>query len=213
MKKSLLGLALAVGFVSSAHAQLHRHSSSFAGIKAGGSASTFLGDDAQNMQHVFGFNAGLFASLALSQPFSLQPEILYSMKGAQTPAGYLTQSSVWLNYVDIPVAFRANTKDGFFLEAGPQVGFLINAKSDATGEKINVKSAYNSVDFGFVVGAGYQPMKGGLGIGARYNGGFQSILKDPTDGSVALDAKNSAFQLYITYSRSTKHKPTKRKDQ
>jgi hypothetical protein len=215
MKKSLLSLAVAALAVSSAHAQLHYRSNSFAGIKAGGSAASFIGDDAKNLQYVYGYQAGLFANLALSRPFSVQPELLYSMKGAQTPAGYLTQSSVWLNYIDVPVAFRATTKDGLFLEAGPQIGFLISAKSDASGEKVSVKSDYKSVDVGFVLGAGYQPLKGGLGIGGRYNAGFNTPLKDAIDSrTLTPDLRNSAFQVYLTYSRPTVHKkPNKKKEQ
>jgi hypothetical protein len=134
------------------------------------------------------------------------------MKGAQTPAGYLTQSSVWLNYIDVPVAFRATTNDGLFLEAGPQVGFLINAKSDASGEKVSVKSDYKSVDFGFVLGLGYQPLKGGLGFGGRYNAGFDTTLKDAADSQApTLDWHNSAFQVYLTYSRPTLHKKSNKK--
>lgn len=212
MKKSILSLAIATLAVSSAHAQLHRRSNSFAGLKAGGSAASFIGDNAKNMQYVYGYQAGLFANLALSRPFSLQPELLYSMKGAQTPAGYLTQSSVWLNYIDIPVAFRATTKDGFFLEAGPQIGFLINAKSDASGEKVSVKSEYKSVDIGFVLGLGYQPLEGGLGIGGRYNAGFDTVTKDAADSQVLTpDWRNGAFQVYLTYSRPTLHKNSKKK--
>jgi hypothetical protein len=212
MKKSLLSLALAALAISSANAQLHYRSSSFAGIKAGGAAASFIGDDAKNMQYVYGFQAGLFANLALSRPFSIQPELLYSMKGSQTPAAYLTQSTVWLNYIDLPVAFRATTKDGLFLEAGPQVSFLINAKSDFTGEKVSVKSDYKPVDIGFVLGAGYQPLKGGLGIGGRYNAGFNTALKDVADSRVLTpDLRNSAFQVYLTYSRPTLHKKTNKK--
>ncbi|MBO2012060.1 porin family protein [Hymenobacter negativus] len=213
MKKSLLSLAIATLAVSGAHAQLHSRSNSFAGFKAGGSAASFVGDGAKNMQYVYGFQAGLFANLALNRPFSIQPELLYSMKGAKTPAGYITQSSIWLNYIDVPVAFRATTKDGLFLEAGPQVSFLINAKSDASGEKVSVKNSYKFVDVGFVLGAGYQPLKGGLGIGGRYNAGFGTALKAATDSRVVTpDLRNSAFQVYLTYSRPTIHKRTKKKE-
>ncbi|GAB3581500.1 porin family protein [Hymenobacter daeguensis] len=212
MKKSLLSLAVAALAVSSAHAQLHYRSASFAGVKAGGSVASFVGDDAKNLQNVYGFHAGLFANLALGRPFSLQPELLYSMKGAQTPAAYITQSTVWLNYIDVPVAFRATTKAGLFLEAGPQISFLINAKSDASGEKVSVKSDYKPVDVGFVLGAGYQPLKGGLGIGGRYTAGFETALKDATDSRVLTpDLRNSAFQVYLTYSRPTMHKKTSKK--
>lgn len=211
MKKILLPLSLAVFGAGTAQAQLHSHSSSFVGVKVGGSAATFEGDAAKNARFVYGFNAGVFANLALAQPFTLQPELLFSMRGVKGPAG-LSDASVWLNYIDIPVLLRASTQSGFFAEAGPQVGFLLTAKSDALGEKVNVRDAYQSVDLGYVLGVGYQPPKGGLGIGGRYNASFLSVFKNSDDGTVAPDARNSVFQVYLSYSPKTIHKPKKRKE-
>lgn len=210
MRKSLLILS-AVCFATTAHAQLHSRNSSYAGLKIGGSAATFSGDVPTNMRPLYGLNGGIFVHLPLGRPFSVQPEVLYSMKGAQNPA-YYNDVTTWLNYIDVPVSFRAATSQGFFLEAGPQLGILLTAKSDATGEKVNVKSAYRPVDFGFVLGAGYQPRKGGLGIGGRYNASFDTILKGGADGTIAANTQNSVFQVFLTYSRPTFHKPTKRKD-
>jgi hypothetical protein len=210
MRKSLLILS-AVFFATTVHAQLHSRSTSYAGLKLGGSAATITGDVPANMRYVYGLSGGLFVHLPLSRPFSVQPELLYSMKGYRSPASY-PDASTWLNYIDVPVAFRAATSAGLFVEAGPQLGILLTAKSDATGEKANVKSLYRPVDFGFVLGAGYQPRKGGLGIGGRYNASFNTVLKDGADGTVAGNAQNSAFQVFLTYSRPTYHKSTKRKD-
>ena len=210
MRKALLILS-ATFFAATAHAQLHSRNSSYAGLKVGGSVATFSGDVPTHMRYVTGLSGGLFVHLPLSSPFSVQPELLYSMKGAQNPASY-NDATTWLSYIDVPVAFRAATSQGFFVEAGPQLGILLTAKSDETGEKINVKSKYRPVDLGFVLGVGYQPRKGGLGIGGRYNATFDTILKDATDGTVAGNLQNSAFQVFLTYSRPTYHKPNKRKD-
>ncbi len=212
MKNSLLVLSAAL-LATTAHAQLHSRSSAYAGLKIGGSAATFTGAVPANMRMVYGLNGGLFVHLPLSRPFSVQPELLYSMKGAMNPAYNYTDVTTWLNYIDVPVAFRASTSQGFFAEAGPQLGILLTAKSDATGEKVNVKSAYRPVDLGFVLGVGYQSPKGGLGIGGRYNAGFDTALKDGPDGMVASNIRNSVLQVFLTYSRPKYHKPTKRKAQ
>lgn len=206
-RKILLSLVLAAGFTSTAHAQLNFHSGSFMGLKAGGTAATFTGDKAKSERFVYGANAGIFANLVLNRPFSLQSELLYSMKGGKAPAN-ISDASRWLNYLDVPVALRATTRNGFFLEAGAQVGFLLSAQSNATGEKLNVKNEYRSTDLGYLLGLGYQPRKGGLGIGGRYNIGLLSVFKAPLDGTDAADLRNNALQIYLTYSR---HEPRRTK--
>jgi opacity protein-like surface antigen len=200
MKKVLLTLVVATACIGTSQAQLHSRSQSYAGLKVGGSAAMYTGDNTRNLWFVYGLHGGLFANLALAKPFSIQPEVLYSMKGVKdnsTPVE-ITQR---LTYIDVPVAFRASASD-FFVEAGPQAGFLLSAKSDATGENVNVKSNFRSVDFGYILGVGYQPQRGGLGISGRYNGGFLSVAKDPIDGTEAADVRNSVFQVSLTYSKS-----------
>jgi hypothetical protein len=209
IKKTLLTFGALTCFAGTSHAQLHSHSTSFVGVKAGGSAATFVGDNTQYLRYAYGFNAGVFANLALARPFSIQPELLFSMRGAQAQAG-VSDAFVWLNYLDVPVALRATANAGFYAEAGPQLGLLLTAKTDATGEKMDVKGAYRDIDLGYLLGVGYQPPKGGLGIGGRYNGSFLSVYKAPEDGTDAMDQRNSVFQLYLTYSPSQYHKPKKK---
>ena len=50
--------------------------------------------------------------------------------------------------------------EGFSLEAGPQIGFLMSAKmkaeSGGDSEEIDVKDDLKSIDFGINFGAGYK---------------------------------------------------------
>lgn len=212
MKKILLPLVLATFVVSSAQAQLHSKSNSFVGVKVGGTAATFVGDLAKNERFVYGLNAGLFASLDLGQPFSVQPELLFSMKGDKAPASFSDAQTI-LTYIDLPVALRYTSEGGLFAEAGPQAGYLLSAKyTNPIGEKVDAKDAFRKIDAGFLVGAGYQPRKGGLGVGARYNGSVLSAPKDLPDGT-SVSLRNSAIQLYVTYSPTHYHKPRKRSQQ
>lgn len=204
MKRLFITLAALALAHSAAHAQLHSRSSSYVGLKLGGSAASYGGDMAQYDRTVYGGHAGVFASLALSRPFTLQPEILYSMKGTMGQAA-VSDATERLGYLDIPVALRANL-NSLFVEAGPQVGFLLSAKYTNGGESVSVRKARRDVDFGYLLGVGYQPVKGGLGIGGRYNAGFLSVYTNPLDGSDAADVHNSVFQLYVTYSANKYHK-------
>ena len=66
---------------------------------------------------------------------------------------------------------------------------------------VDRKAFYNTLDFGYLAGLGYQ-RKSGPGIGVRYNGGFTNVEKSRTVGNVTVqnNIRNSAFQLYLMYS-------------
>lgn len=194
MKKTLFTLALLAGLTGAAQAQ---RSNVSLGIKAGPSYSGFAGAQATNYESVFGFHAGVFANIGLTDLFAFQPEIIYSQKGAKVSNIDLTTR---LNYVDIPLSFHVNA-DGLFFEAGPQLGILLAAQDKAGSVSVDRKPIYNTLDFGYLAGLGYQ-RKTGPGIGLRYNGGFTNVEKSRTAGTVTVqdNIRNSAFQLYLTYS-------------
>jgi hypothetical protein len=204
MKKTILFLTLGLGLSTAAQAQYRGRGGNVSlGIKAGASLSSFVGADANTLganayEYRFGFNAGVFANIGFAKLFAFQPELLYSQKGAKLDNN--SDIGIRMHYVDVPLAFHVNT-DGFFFEAGPQVGFLVAAKSEVGSTSVDVKNSYKSVDFGYLAGLGYQ-LKHGLGIGLRYNGAFTNFPNSTTIGSVTVQPRrrNSAFQLYATYS-------------
>ncbi|UOQ66780.1 porin family protein [Hymenobacter volaticus] len=193
MKKLLFSLLLLVGSVGAVQAQ----SDVSLGLKAGGTLSSFSGKQATNDKNTFGFHGGAFANIGFTDLFAFQPEVIYSQKGAKYLSNDITTR---LNYVDVPLAFHVNA-GGLFFEAGPQVGFLLAAKRKTGNTSTDIKNDYNTVDFGYLFGLGYQ-RKSGLGIGLRYNGGFTNIEKSITSGptTVQNNIRNNAFQLYLTYS-------------
>lgn len=167
------------------------------GLKAGVSLSNLVGKDAKSYKDIVGFQAGGFANIGFTKLFAFQPEISYSRKGAKLGTPDLATR---LDYVDVPLAFHANA-DGLFFEAGPQVGFLVSAKDKIGNAIIDTKDSYNTVDFGYLFGLGYQ-RKTGPGIGLRYNGGFTNVREGVTVGNTKYQEqrRNSVFQLYATYS-------------
>lgn len=187
MKKLVLSLALIAGISATANAQAR------IGLKAGGSLTNLVGSDVNSAANKFGFHGGLVANLAFGDALSVQPEVLFSMKGYQSPNS--SKDKVNLTYIDVPVMLQYNA-DGLFFEAGPQLGFLASAKvTDGTNNR-DIKSAFNSVDFGYAVGLGYKLETGPM-VGLRYNGGITSAFKDVAGTTVK--ARNSAFQLYVGY--------------
>ncbi|RPD46436.1 PorT family protein [Hymenobacter sediminis] len=196
MKKALLSAMLVAGVTGLVQAQSVR-----VGIKAGATLAKINGDDVvQDYKNKVGLNAGIMMQFGLEPKnfIALQPEILYSQKGARTENG-ADESKTTLHYIDVPVLLRINA-DGPFFELGPQVGVLAGVKyelKDGTGAVIgNDKSLYNTVDFGGVAGVGYQ-FRGGPSIGVRYNMGWASIYKDVA--GIKTKQYNSAFQFQLGY--------------
>ncbi len=133
------------------------------------------------------------------------------MKGMLGQAATVYENDTYhLNYIDVPVAFRASWND-LFAEAGPQLGYLLTAKSTTPAGTLNSRDAFRTFDFGYLLGVGYQPKKGGLGVGGRYNAGFTSVYKDPIDGTAPPEVHNGVFQVYLTYSAQKYHKYKKSK--
>ncbi|NML66715.1 PorT family protein [Hymenobacter sp. RP-2-7] len=207
MKKLFLvaSAGLLLGASHSAQAQYRGRGGNVSlGLKAGATFTSFVGADTKNAagtsgyDYRFGFLAGGFANIGFARLFAFQPEIIYSQKGANYKN--VTDMSVRLHYVDVPLAFHVNT-DGFFFEAGPQVGFLVAARYQNGSTSTDVTNGYKSVDFGYLAGLGYQ-LKHGPGVGLRYNGAFTNFPNSTTSGSTTVQprARNSAFQLYVTYS-------------
>ncbi|MEO6539084.1 MAG: outer membrane beta-barrel protein, partial [Ferruginibacter sp.] len=97
-----------------------------------------------------------------------------------------------LNYVNIPVLLQRMFGVGFRLEAGPQIGFLVNAKNKTGSNETDVKSSFKTVDFSFPIGLGYLT-KSGFGFDGRWVPGFSNIQE--TGATTA----NNVFQLGVFY--------------
>lgn len=169
MKKIILSI-LAVAAFGTANAQDIKF-----GVKAGANFSNFTGDaDADGRT---GFYVGGLADFTISEKFHVQPELLYSMEGAKDGE---------LDFLKIPVMAKYYVMDGLNIQAGPFVGFKINAE-EFTDEFTK------SLDFGLGFGAAYELEKG-LFFDARYNLGLSNI--SDVDG---VDVGTSAFQIGLGY--------------
>jgi hypothetical protein len=84
--------------------------------------------------------------------------------------------------------------NGFRIQAGPQIGFLINAKEKDNNTNVDIKDGLNSVDLGIGAGLGYVHVASGFGVDARYNLGVSDILKDND-----LKSTNRGFQIGLFY--------------
>ncbi len=183
MKKVFLSFFLAASFYgASAQVQF--------GAKAGLNLASLTGDDV-DVKSKIGFNAGLFAEIPVSEQFSVKPELVYSLQGAKSDGE--GDSKLNLSYLNIPILAKYNISEGFFAEAGPQIGFLTTAKAKYDGGSVDIKDNFKSIDFSLGLGLGYE-LSETYGLNLRYNLGLSSIADDD-DAKV----KNSVFQLGIFY--------------
>ncbi|MEC5394945.1 porin family protein [Bergeyella sp. RCAD1439] len=207
MKKLFLGAALAMG--SLAFAQQF-------GVKGGLNVSSISKEGFSDAKSKAGYYAGVFMNAPIAENFSIQPELIYNNLGAKatsstTVAGTTLSSStrtINLDYVTVPVMFQYHVVPQFYMEAGPEFGFLVNAKSKgettiagiSTSFNNDIKDKMNTFNFGLGLGAGFN-VTNNFGINARYVAGFTDLNKDGQTSLTNSDSKNrnNNFQVGISY--------------
>jgi hypothetical protein len=168
MKKYVLPLVLFCLVAASSQAQKWTP-----GIKGGLNISDVTGFNGDNR---LSGHIGLFLHSRIGRMWSIQPEILYSGQGQQYWVGR-DEYTLALNYIQIPLLFQFHPVKQFYLEFGPQIGFLVAANAKNDDDKSEVDQYFKKVDAAIALGAGIQvtPM---LGFYARYNAGIADVSKD-----------------------------------
>src|SRR5690606_10115380 len=131
MKKQII-TAILVTAVLTAQSQTTRF-----GIKGGVNANTFYletegtGSDSRFSLTKPGFHIGGVVDLSVSTNFSIQPQLLFAMKG-----GKLKQSGTETDFnfytIDLPINLLYN-HNGFFVGGGPNFSYGVSAKGQTTG--------------------------------------------------------------------------------
>ena len=98
------------------------------GIKIGLNVYNIHNDNGAKYDSKNGIHLDLLGHIHINKQFAMQPELVYSGQGAKfTVSGIETK--IKLGYINMPVIFQYMFNKGFSLQAGPQVGFLISAKT------------------------------------------------------------------------------------
>lgn len=141
-----------------------------------------------------GFHAGFFMNSAITEKFSIQPELIYNSKGVKFTA--VGQDLNWnIDYLSVPVMFQYNATPQFSLEAGPEINLLLSTKLKASGVSEDMKEGTNGFDLGLGVGATFN-FSPKIGANIRYVGGLTDIIKDNTSNT---KFKNNTFQFGLGY--------------
>ncbi len=172
--KIILLIILFLETITTIKAQDKSMHKSSAGIKGGYNlaAVSFDGDGETGQRH--GFHIGVYGESFVSESFAIQPELLYSQQGykIKNSSGVFTQK---LDYINLPVMFKAYPSENFFLEAGPQIGLAVSHKEEYSG-LFNSSQEYdpNSFDWGLNFGSGFKT-NSGVSLSVRYHLGLGDL--------------------------------------
>ncbi len=139
----------------------------------------------------------------IAENFSIQPEVIYNSVGSKYESNS-SSSTLTLDYITVPVMFQYNVVPQFYLEAGPEFGLLVGAKSkfesgSVSGEADLDKDNFNDFNFGLGIGAGFN-LTNNIGINARYVAGFTDVTDDSnTEFGAEAENKNNVFQAGVTF--------------
>ncbi|MBW3129259.1 porin family protein [Hymenobacter profundi] len=169
------------------------------GVKGGLNYTKYRLKNVVGPDYLLGFHAGVVARYSFDSNnfWNIQPELLYSTKGSTDKYGVTTQGSrttykYRLNYLDLPILAKIDI-EGLTFEAGPQFGYLVsfNDTNDNALFQRPVRRDYNSLQFGYVAGVGYE-MPAGVSLTLRYSSDINSIYKGG-------GAHNTMFQAQLGY--------------
>lgn len=194
MKNQLLPITIFLLLLFSI-TELHAQESSF-GIKGGASAyqiTSEFGDISSTSDRKIGFEAGIFADFPINRLLSIQPEAVFSQKGGEETSQSLGNSSITLNYIDVPLLLKINAPvEGMlqpFIFGGPYAGYLVEATSEAEGGSQDLTDFLNEIHYGIKLGLGVNI--GSLLIDARYDMGIANLYKEDED----LGGADSDFKI------------------
>jgi hypothetical protein len=160
------------------------------GIKGGLNISNLSHDWDWDADAKVGAHAGLLIHIPMDRPLALQPEVVFSMQGAE-----YGDRDVELNYLNVPFLFMYKFPEGFRLETGPQVGVLLSAEQDDNDFiERDIEHRMKKTDLGWAFGLGYLS-RTGLGVDLRYNLGLTEIYKP----GYPNDVTNQVWQIGLFY--------------
>ena len=115
------------------------------GFKGGLNLANVSGDDIDDTELRYGFAIGGFLVMDLNGQFFLRPEIYYTSKGfamsmeesestGDYEISYSGESSISLNYLEVPVLGVFAVTKNFNLFAGPYLDIFLNGKTTTESE-------------------------------------------------------------------------------
>ena len=164
------------------------------GVKAGVNFAnvSFGGDDVPSSSRV-GVLAGALATVPLTGWLSVQPEAIYTVKGASIDV-FDIESEYIVDYLEVPVLARVRVRSKVYVAAGPSVAFRIRARSrtsfDGSTEEVDIADDVESLDVGIVGAAGFHMRR--WVFDGRYTHGLSDTDADTSDD---VKIRNRVFSV------------------
>ena len=195
--KKLLMLSAVVAMAMSLHAQRVQY-----GIKAG-VQSNFLsvksktgGNWNRTVLSGIGLQAGGVADIGITNHFSIQPNLLFSMKGVRPS----NNTEITLYTIDLPITFLYKT-GGFFGGFGPNLSYGISAKQELPSGDDDLYEAdggdpaeFNRFEFGVNTTLGYQ-FPCGVTLQANYTPGYSNLNNGNDASTIRYNTRIFAFSV------------------
>jgi hypothetical protein len=156
------------------------------GVKGGINFSRLSGADAlPGFKRKLGYSAGVFLSYTLPKNLSAQMEFIWSLQGDDSG----DKGRYDISYLNVPMMLKWGVR-GFYVEAGPQVGFLTINSSSSVPDDLRFDD-FESVDFSMSAGLGFELFQV-WGIGMRYSHSLINVVE-------GMSLRNSVIYLGISY--------------
>lgn len=152
-------------------------------------------------KNMLGFSAGVLAEVSLGKRFSLQPQLLYNVKGVKYNVPDHSHS-VKINSIDLPIYAVYKPLPGISIGAGPNVGYNLSGKNTAsfpTKEEVvaykfnGAEYDFHRFDFGVSALLGYEHTSG-LFVQATYLKGLSQVGNIP-----GYDWSHNVLSLSVGY--------------
>ena len=201
MKKIFTTIIIVLGVYTASFAQQKKGDVEL-GINAGLNSSTVTSDNYANSSYRTSFNFGVAADFYFSNRWSLKGKLIYDQKGWNdgytSYNGSIIKSNYPVNYLTVPV--MANWHFGrtrnWYLNFGPYVGFLIDAKE--TAYNTNLKPLLSSTDLGIALGIGVKiPLSDKVKLNLEYEG--QAGVTDLSKESYGSAIRNTRGSLNVGF--------------
>jgi outer membrane protein with beta-barrel domain len=176
------------------------------GLKGGLTIAGLYGGSSGDWDGRTGFGFGFILRWWISDSFVIQPELLYTMKGAEYSEDYLgspLKITMEMDYLEVPILLKYYFPVDWAIKphvfAGPSLGFKINDDLKATyeGESISIPDSVSdlkSYEAGLVFGVGldYPLGPGSVNLDIRYSPSVTAVFNSG-------DEKNSVWAFTLGY--------------
>ena len=187
------------------------------GAKAGLNFGTYVGEDVEDVGFRTGLSVGGFATLPISDKFTVRPEILFTQNGVREEEDAFGADIVYkhkLNWLDIPILGVFNVQPNIRVFAGPFIDIFLSGEWTAKGKEEGVNLEFDekierdeikSLAVGIVLGGAYG-VTDNIDVELRYTRGLNSLDKEPKDWDETfggkyekMDYKTSMIQILCNY--------------